>query len=113
MPLSPPWPQSPAGLARTDTTDVGLGEANCPKGYDVRKKMVAAMRSGRYYCSTGVTITDVRVEGRVITVETSDADTLHGSIDHGEVKHISPPPVTSDMRVGVGLHLPDLDLAWG
>jgi len=73
------------GYTTEQTTDVGVGEAGCMKGRKQRTEFVSAMKAGRYYCSTGVTITNITVQGVTITVETSDADTVFASIDHGEV----------------------------
>jgi len=48
--------------------------------------IVAALREGRFYASTGVTIKSIRVHGRCISVETGDADRIvvHSDFGHRE-----------------------------
>jgi hypothetical protein len=72
-------------FASAATCDVGVGEDGDRRGHGVRQRLVAAMRSGRFYASTGVTIINVAVDGDQITVETANAERLTGSIDHGEI----------------------------
>jgi hypothetical protein len=47
------------------------------------KGLMEAMRAGRFYPSTGVTITDVKVEGNKITVTTKDAQRIAAILDSG------------------------------
>jgi hypothetical protein len=47
------------------------------------KGLIEAMRAGRFYPSTGVTIADVKVEGDKITITTKDAHRIAAILDHG------------------------------
>lgn len=44
-----------------DTSDLGTGSAEDKRGHEARQRFTRAMRQGRYYCTTGVTITAVHV----------------------------------------------------
>ena len=51
------------GLERTDTTGIGIGMINDTRGEAIRKRFVDAMALGRTYASTGVTISNIQVDG--------------------------------------------------
>ncbi len=48
-----------------------------------RAAILAAIRAGRFYASTGVSITDVAVDGGRVRVETENADRIDLVSDHG------------------------------
>ena len=73
------------GTTEAETCDIGIGQAGDMRGRAVRQRVISAMCRGQFYASTGVTITSIGVEGDRITVETTNAERLVGSIDHGEV----------------------------
>lgn len=54
-----------------------------------------ALRSGRFYSSTGVTVEEIRVDGDEIVVSTADADRLRLISDHGVVQQTVDSPVAT------------------
>jgi hypothetical protein len=80
------------------TTDIELGW-NVVYTHDKSAKgLVEAMRAGRFYASTGVTILDVKVEGMTITVKTKDAQRIAAVIDWGKrIAQVEGPEITVTM----------------
>ena len=74
-----------AGTTEAETCGMGVGAGGDQRGRAVRQRLISAMSQGRFYCSTGVTISAIEVEGDRITVRTADAERLFGSIDGGEI----------------------------
>jgi Iap family predicted aminopeptidase len=56
--------------------------------------ILEALRAGRFYASTGVTIDSIRVSGNGICVSTRDAQRIVASIDYGRrVAHADAPQI--------------------
>lgn len=49
------------------------------------ESVLAAVKSGNFYSSTGVELTDIRREGDVITVESSNGEEIQVIADHGRL----------------------------
>lgn len=67
------------GFASDDShieSDIGLGWITVRCDGNRWEDIVAAIRSGNFYCSTGVTITDIRREGDIVEIETEDAQEI-------------------------------------
>lgn len=59
-----------------DPSDIGCAWNVVRAEAKDRDTIVAALRHGSFYASTGVTITDIRVEDRRVTIETEDAECI-------------------------------------
>ncbi len=66
------------------TNDIELGWNVVYAHERTAKGVVDAMRAGRFYASTGVTILDVKVDGPTITIVTKDAYRIAAVIDWGK-----------------------------
>ncbi len=47
-----------------------------------------ALREGKFYASTGVSIKAIRVEGQMVHVETENAQSIHVYSDHSRLQHV-------------------------
>ena len=79
--------QDSTGLTRTETANanIGVGSMGDRRGEDVRRKWGSAMSGGRFYASTGITITNIAISGMEVTVETADAEYMVAIVDGGSV----------------------------
>lgn len=71
---------------------VARAEARTPES------IFEALKSGNFYSSTGVELTDVRREGDVITVESADGEEIHVLSDHGLLEKVPGHSVSVDIR---------------
>lgn len=67
--------------------------------------IIEALRGGRFYSSTGVTVEEIRVDDGEVTVETADADRLRLISDYGVVQQTVDSPVAT-------FRIPE-QLVWG
>jgi hypothetical protein len=52
------------------------------------RAILDALRAGRFYASTGVTVEDIRLEGDTLTIESPDAEEVRFIMHHQRVKRI-------------------------
>jgi hypothetical protein len=78
------------GFATDDShrdLDIGYASVHVRAGSRDPKKLVAAIKSGNFYCSSGALIDDIRMQDGVIEVETPDAQEIHVRADGGKAIH--------------------------
>ncbi len=76
------------GLAGEDShnpSDIGHAWLSVRTAEKTPEGILAALRAGSFYSSTGVTITGIRREDNLITVDTRDAEELQALCDYGTV----------------------------
>ena len=74
------------GFASDDShsaNDVGRGWITVRAAARSAEAILEAIQAGRFYASSGVTFTDIRRDGPVITIESENAQEFHAIIDGG------------------------------
>jgi len=67
------------GFASDDShkdTDIGIGSIHVRAAANTPEAILASIKSGNFYCSSGAVIDDIRFEGGVIEIETPDAQEI-------------------------------------